>query len=116
MSPSSSPDLAAAALDTAADYLTSNGIKVLDRDWTGAGGTLGLIATERNALVVPITVSDLSASSGYLPNILKRRARAMAVEWMNAHGVRFDQVRVDVIGIISDGPGGFSIEHIRGVG
>ena len=29
---------------------------------------------------------------------------------------RFDQVRIDVIGLVYDGTGGFSIEHIRGVG
>jgi hypothetical protein len=35
---------------------------------------------------------------------------------LNAHGVRFDQVRIDVVGLVYDGTGGFSVEHIRGVG
>jgi hypothetical protein len=33
-----------------------------------------------------------------------------------AHGVHFDQVRVDVVGVASGPAGGFTIEHVRGVG
>ena len=46
----------------------------------------------------------------------RARLRRLAVQWLNAHGVRFDQVRIDVVGLVYDGTGGFSVEHIRGVG
>jgi putative endonuclease len=44
------------------------------------------------------------------------RLRRLAVQWLNAHGVRFEQIRIDVIGLLYEGTGGFTIEHIRGVG
>jgi hypothetical protein len=34
---------------------------------------------------------------------------------VTAHGVLFDEVRVDVVAVLK-APGGFTIEHIRGVG
>ena len=36
--------------------------------------------------------------------------------WLTAHGVRFDQIRIDVVGLLYEGTGGFTIEHVRGVG
>jgi hypothetical protein len=30
--------------------------------------------------------------------------------------VRFDQVRVDVVGLVYEGTGGYTIEHLKGVG
>jgi putative endonuclease len=91
-------------IDLAAGYLRSHGIEILDRDWNSGDGTLGLVASERNALVVPIIIGRLSARSGYLPNIVTGRARALAVQWMSAHGIRFDQVRIDVLTVTEDGP------------
>jgi len=46
----------------------------------------------------------------------RTRLRKLAVQWLNAHGVRFDQVRIDVVGLVYEGTGGFTIEHIRAVG
>jgi len=42
--------------------------------------------------------------------------RRLGASWMSAHGVRFDQIRIDVVGLLQDGQGGFTIEHIRAVG
>jgi hypothetical protein len=33
-----------------------------------------------------------------------------------AHGVLFDEVRIDVIGLVRDRSGHFTVEHVRGVG
>ena len=46
----------------------------------------------------------------------RRRLRKLAALWLSAHGIRFDQVRIDVLGLLRDGGGGFTIEHVRGVG
>ena len=46
----------------------------------------------------------------------RARLRRLAVQWLNAHGVRFEQVRIDVVGLVYDGTGGFTVEHVRGVG
>ena len=46
----------------------------------------------------------------------RARLRRLAVQWLNAHGIRFDQVRVDVVGLVYDGTGGFTVEYVPGVG
>ena len=38
------------------------------------------------------------------------------MRWVIAHGVLFDEVRVDVIGVLTNPAGGFTVEHVRGVG
>jgi len=46
----------------------------------------------------------------------RRRLRRLAALWLSAHGIRFDQIRIDVLGLLRDGAGGFTVEHVRGVG
>ena len=38
------------------------------------------------------------------------------IRWLAANGVLFDEVRVDAVGVTRDPAGGFSIEHVRGIG
>jgi hypothetical protein len=40
----------------------------------------------------------------------------MAVSWLNAHGKRFDRLRVDLITVTKLPLGQSNCEHIRGVG
>jgi putative endonuclease len=44
------------------------------------------------------------------------RLRRLASRWLVAHGVLFDEVRIDVIGLIRNRAGDYEIEHVRGVG
>lgn len=104
----------------AAEYLESNGLRILDRNWRCAGGEIDIVAVERHTLVV----AEVKARSGIrygspleaVSRAKRARLRRLAVQWLNAHGVRFDQVRIDVVGLVFDGTGGFTIEHVRGVG
>jgi putative endonuclease len=124
----SSPDLAAGltardrltALDTAAGYLAKAGLRVLDRDWRSADGEIDIVAAEHHALVVvevkPRTGTRYGSPLEAVSRAKRARLRRLAVQWLNAHGVRFDQVRIDVVGLVYEGSGGFTIEHIRGVG
>jgi putative endonuclease len=104
----------------AAEYLESCGLRILDRNWRCAAGEIDIVAVERHTLVVAEVKARTSLRYGSpleAVNQAKRaRLRRLAVQWLNAHGVRFDQVRIDVVGLVYDGTGGFSIEHIRGVG
>jgi putative endonuclease len=104
----------------AADYLESCGLRILDRNWRCAGGEIDIVAVERHALVVCEVKSRSGTRYGSPLEAVGRakqaRLRRLAVQWLNAHGVRFDQIRIDVIGLLYEGTGGFTIEHIRGVG
>jgi putative endonuclease len=104
----------------AADYLESSGLRILARNWRCAEGEIDIVAVERHALVVCEVKSRTGTRYGSPLEAVSRaklaRLRKLAVQWLNAHGVRFDQVRIDVIGLVYEGTGGFTIEHIRGVG
>ncbi|MBV9449598.1 MAG: YraN family protein [Streptosporangiaceae bacterium] len=104
----------------AADYLESAGFRILDRNWRCAGGEIDIVATERQVFVV-CEVKTRSGTRCGTPleavgRAKLRRLRGLAVEWLNAHGVRFEQVRIDVVGLVYEGTGGYTIEHLRGVG
>ncbi|MBO0801984.1 MAG: YraN family protein [Nocardiopsaceae bacterium] len=104
----------------AADYLAERGFRILDRNWRCADGEIDIVATERHSLVV-CEVKTRSGTRYGTPleaigRAKRRRLRRLAVLWLNAHGIRFDQIRIDVLGLLRDGSGGFTIEHVRGVG
>ena len=46
----------------------------------------------------------------------RARLRRLASQWLVAHGVLFDEVRIDAIGLVRTPAGEFQIEHVRGVG
>jgi len=99
----------------AAEYLKSQGIQILDRDWAHAHGVLPVVAADRSELVLPVIITR-TAGSFKLDEVTTRRIRRLGVEWMQAHGKRFDKIRVDVISVMFEGTGGYTIEHIKGVG
>jgi putative endonuclease len=104
----------------AAKYLESHGLRILDRNWRSADGEIDIVAVERQVLVVCEVKARTSVRYGSPLEAVSRakraRLRRLAVQWLNAHGVRFDQVRIDVVGLVYEGTGGFTIEHVRGVG
>lgn len=104
----------------AADYLTERGFRILDRNWRCADGEIDIVAVERHSLVV-CEVKTRSGTHYGTPleavgRAKRKRLRRLAVLWLNAHGTRFDQIRIDVLGLLYEGSGGFTIEHVRGVG
>jgi putative endonuclease len=104
----------------AVDYLKGCGFRILDRNWRCADGELDIVAAERRVLVV-CEVKTRSGTGYGTPleavgKAKQQRLRRLAVAWLNAYGIRFDQIRIDVIGLVRAGDGGFTIEHVRGVG
>jgi putative endonuclease len=101
-------------------YLEGCGFRILDRNWRCADGEIDIVAVERHTLVV-CEVKTRSGTRYGTPleavgSAKRRRLRRLAVRWLNAHGVRFEQIRIDVVGLLYEGTGGFTIEHVRGVG
>jgi putative endonuclease len=104
----------------AAEYLQRAGLRILDRNWRCADGEIDIVAAERRAFVV-CEVKTRSGSRYGSPleavSYRKRaRLRRLGIRWLEAHGVLFDEVRVDVVGLLRDRSGNFTIEHVRGVG
>jgi putative endonuclease len=104
----------------AVGYLEGCGFRILDRNWRCADGEIDIVAADGRTLVV-CEVKTRSGTRFGTPldavgQAKRRRLRRLAALWLVAHGVRFDQVRIDVVGLVRDGAGGFTVEHVRGVG
>ncbi len=101
-------------------HLRSVGFRVLDRCGDSALDPRVMIAADGEVLVACLVKTRRPRSrSGAAEEISRTRLRALrriAVAWMDAHAVRYEQVRIDIIAITIDGPGGYTIEHIRGAG
>jgi putative endonuclease len=109
----------APALAAAISYLEGIGFQVRDHDWSQAGGSLDIVAADRGTLVICVLKVAGRRYGRQLETVgqaSRRRLRRLAALWLSAHGTRFDQVRIDVVGVLRDGTGGFTIEHARAVG
>lgn len=112
-------DLGRLGEQLAAEYLQQAGIRILDRNWRCADGELDIVAAERRVLVACEVKTRSGVAFGSPLEAISRRKQArlrrLAVSWIQAHGVLFDEVRIDVIGLVRDRAGHFTIEHVQGV-
>jgi putative endonuclease len=117
---SAKDDLGREGEQVAVEYLERAGLRVLDRNWRCADGEIDIVAAERQVMVVCEVKTRSSASYGTPIEQITRaklvRLRRLASRWLVAHGVLFDEVRIDVIGLIRKPSGDYEIEHVRGVG
>jgi putative endonuclease len=104
----------------AAGYLEGCGFRILDRNWRCADGEIDIVAVDRHTFVVCEVKTRTGTRYGTPLDAVGRakrmRLRKLAALWLAAHGIRFDQIRIDVVGLLRDGADGFTIEHVRGVG
>jgi putative endonuclease len=104
----------------AVSYLEGCGFRILDRNWRCAEGEIDIVAADRRTFVVCEVKTRSGTRYGTPQEAVgerkRRRLRRLAALWLSAHGIRFDQIRIDVLGLLRDGTGGFTVEHIRGVG
>lgn len=104
----------------AARFLTEAGLTVLGRNWRCGEGEIDIIALDGRTLVI----CEVKTRSGVrfgtpLEAVTRpkaRRLRRLAVAWVRAHGLVFDQIRIDVVAVLRAASGEFSVEHVRGVG
>jgi len=106
----------------ATEYLRQSGLRILDRNWRCSEGEIDIVAADRRALVVCEVKTRSGTRYGTPLEAVTRRKRSrlrrLAVQWVMAHGVLFDEVRVDVVEVLKSDtePGGFAIDHVRGIG
>jgi putative endonuclease len=112
----------ATAIARAEQYLQGTGLRVLDQDWHYGDGRLDIIAADSRKEVLLVCVvrtlrrGEREQPLDAIPNSRVRSKRRLAVIWMREHGVRYDQVRSDVLGLLHEGTGGYTIEHVKAVG
>jgi putative endonuclease len=104
----------------AVEYLERVGLRVLDRNWRCADGEIDIVAAERQVMVVCEVKTRSSTAFGtpleQITRAKRARLRRLASRWLVAHGVLFDEVRIDAIGLVRKPSGDYEIEHVRGVG
>ena len=104
----------------ATEFLAKAGLVILDRNWRCSQGEIDIVAVDGKALVVceVKTRSDVRFGTP-LESVTRQKAwrqRRLAALWLREHGVLYDHIRIDVVGILRTAAGDFSIEHVRGVG
>ena len=105
---------------SAAHYLVEQGMVVLDRNWRCSAGEVDLVLRDGPVLVFCEVKTRATAAFGAPLEAVTpakvARLRRLAARWMQEHGVRADDVRLDLVGVRLDvsGPGRF--DHARGVG
>ena len=96
------------------------GCEFSTRNWRCAEGEIDIVAADRRALVACEVKTRSSTRYGTPREAVdwrkRRRLRRLAIRWVVANGVLFDEVRVDVVEVLKDGRNGFTVEHVRGVG
>jgi putative endonuclease len=103
----------------AADFLAEAGLVVVERNWRCKEGEIDIVAVDGRTLVICEVKTRSSVRYGApLEAITRqkaRRLRKLAVLWVNAHGLIFDQIRIDVVGVLREASGEFTIEHVQAV-
>jgi putative endonuclease len=104
----------------AAEHLQQAGYRILARNWRCAEGEIDIVAVDRRVLVACEVKTRSGTGYGTPLEAItwkkRRRLRRLAINWVTAHGVLFDEVRVDVVAVLKTRTGDFTVEHIRGVG
>jgi putative endonuclease len=104
----------------AADFLKRAGLTILERNWRCSQGEIDIVATDGPVLVV----CEVKTRSGVrfgtpLEAVTRQKAwrqRRLAVLWLREHNVLYDEIRIDVVGVLRTASGEFTVEHVRGVG
>lgn len=103
----------------AARHLVGQGMVILDRNWRGEAGELDLVLRDGDVLVVCEVKTRSSEGWGSPLEAVGRqkaeRLRRLAAQWIQVHGVRVPEVRLDLVGVLRT-PGGPVVEHVRAIG
>jgi putative endonuclease len=105
--------------EAAARHLAGLGWTIIDRNWRCPEGELDIVARDGANLVV----CEVKTRSGLVYGApveavtpaKAARLRRLASRWVAMHDIAYATVRIDAIGLVSEGGGRFSIDHLRGV-
>jgi putative endonuclease len=106
--------------EIAAAYLQSLGMLVLARNWRCPLGEIDVVALDGDCLVVCEVKTRRSLAAGspleaITPAKLGRLRRLTSL-WLAGQDQRFDDIRIDVVGVLRPRRAPASIEHVKAVG
>ncbi len=87
-------------------------MQILDMSWSRTNGTLDIVAVRERVMVACV----VKPRKGSLTPVRRGRMRRLAIGWVVAKSVLFDEVRVDVITVEPDDSGQPAVtEHLEGI-
>ena len=105
--------------DAAASHLAGLGWVIIERNWRCPEGELDIVAQDGSRLVVCEVKTRSGVEYGTPVEAVTpakaARLHRLAARWLSARGVGHVSVRIDVIGLVSNGSGQFTIDHLKGV-
>lgn len=115
----SKQSLGALGEQMAARYLEMHGMRMLARNWRHRFGELDLVAVDGTTLVAIEVKTRSSTAFGHPLEAITAakfgRLKALLAIWASAHESRYDQLRVDAVGIVLGKPGQITIDHRAGI-
>jgi putative endonuclease len=104
----------------AADFLQAAGMEILTRNWRCSEGEIDIVALAGAALVICEVKTRSSVKYGTPLEAVSRqkarRLRRLAVRWALEGSVMYQEIRIDVIGVLRTASGEYEIEHVPGIG
>ena len=104
----------------AVEYLERAGLLILDRNYRCSEGELDIVAADQRVLVACEVKTRSGLGYGTPVEAVTtrklRRLRRLATNWVRCHGLIFEELRVDIIGVLVLPSGEFQIEHVSGAG
>jgi putative endonuclease len=101
--------------ELAVEYLRRRGFVVLARNWRCREGELDVVVTDRSRLVVCEVKTRSGTGYGAPAEAVTvgkaARIRRVTQAWLAEHGVRWCEVRFDVLAILAPPDGRVSVEH-----
>jgi putative endonuclease len=101
--------------DLAAEFLTEQGLVVLDRNWRCRHGELDIVCTDSRQLVVCEVKTRSSTRYGLPAEAVDarkaHRIRQLAGAWLAAHHVPWVEVRYDVLAVLAEPGAPVRVHH-----
>jgi putative endonuclease len=100
-------------------FLRSQGMTVVGSGWRCRQGEIDIVAVDGDCLVVCEVKTRRSMLAGTPLDAVTpaklARLRRLAAAWLEEHGGRYPDVRIDVVAVTLPRRGGPRVEHVRGV-
>jgi putative endonuclease len=104
----------------AARHLTRLGMVLLDRNWRCDAGEIDLVLRDGHVLVICEVKTRTSTDYGDpLEAVDRRKAdrlRRLGARWLRVHDCHPDDIRVDLVGVLTPPGRPVEVEHVEGIG
>jgi putative endonuclease len=105
--------------DVAVAHLQAAGLQVLERNWRCRWGEIDVVAVDGDCLVVCEVKTRRSVRTGSPVEAVNHtklaRLRRLTAAWLAGQDRHFEQIRIDVIGVLRPPRGQVEVEHLKWV-